>query len=258
MKTNKSANTTSAAKRQETVARLGLQDVAVKVIRNGEFITTLGRLVQRDAEAEEAGKVRVPHGVEADALFADGRADDTATKIALQRAASNGRNIFWEGGPGGAASTPDELEKFGPAEARRRAMERAAQWRALPPCAQGRGWACNLPFWIWTVPPDEYWGGPNGEHLAYEVWGSDWWYANHLESGLRDWALQVFRKYGHRPVFAEHSMFWKHEGRDIPRKYRWMIGRGEARYYVITEEDIPPEGGVHAGMIPEWIPAPPE
>jgi hypothetical protein len=125
-------------------------------------------------------------------------------------------------------------------------MERAEQWRALPDCAQGIGWGCSLPFWAWTVTPDEYWSGPAGAQLAWTVWGDDRWYENHLKTGLRDWALEVFDKYGHRPHFGRGSEYWKREGKDFPRKFRWLVGNS----YVLTEEDSCPEGGIEAGMVP--------
>ncbi len=125
----------SAAERKAAVEKEGLQNISLMgkgcvggVLRNGEVVVTLGRLVERDAAVEATGGYRAPHGAEADILFQKGGADGVATQIALARAASNGRNVFWEGQPGGAASSPNELGEAGATEARKLAFLRKDAW----------------------------------------------------------------------------------------------------------------------------------
>lgn len=234
----------SAETRKAAVEKAGLTEVSLAgrgchekgIIRNGEIVQTLGRLVERDAEVEAKGLYRAPHGVEADILF-ESESEETdaiAAEIAAERAASNGRNVFWEGGPGGAASFPSELATLGPRAARRAAMDRAALWRALPECAQPHE------FWAWCVTPDEFWS-KRAKELAYTVWGYPDWYASAVKSGLRDFALEQFRKYGLCPRFGRGSEFWRTEGVNAKRRFVWALWQGgRVERYLETDTDCPP------------------
>lgn len=135
----------NAKQRLEAVKAAGLMETQISITRNGEAVETLGRLVKRDAEAESKGCYRAPHGAEADALLAAEHLS-VGAEIALDRADSNGRNVFWGGG---AVSSPSEVRTLGAEAAKAAAVARAARWAT----ANVPGY---IPAWAYTVEPGDY------------------------------------------------------------------------------------------------------
>lgn len=153
----------NAQDRLNIIKAEGLMETPVNIVRNGEHITTLGRLVERDAAVEARGLFRAPHGIEADTLNEAGHIE-AGCAIAIARAHSNGRNIFWEGRPGGAASSAEEVSELGPEEARRRAFERKAAWGDMFDAATKFNFAAA------TYTPEDY---------ALTPIGAQWFANNH-------------------------------------------------------------------------------
>jgi len=116
------------------------------IIRNGEPVKTIGRLLERDQSARDRGCSRVAHGVEIDALLSleTQQADALAERMIQERARSNARTVVFRMGMATAA----EVEVFGVNGARRRARRRSILWAAS-------NWR-PVSRWGWTLTPRQY------------------------------------------------------------------------------------------------------